>query len=142
MSESKNRQQQAARINDVLRVAVDPATITPLGEMVLIEKLPEGTTEAGLVLPDSVKMRNRARVHATGPGHLCESGERVSVGVKPGDLVILGPGAMMAPIGSLPNGNPLALITEGHILAIDSAAYESTMRVEGKLILGGGETLQ
>lgn len=136
MSESKNKQQQAQRINDVLRVAVDPATITPLGEMVLIELLPEGTTEAGIVLPDSVRMLNRARVHRVGPGHLCESGERVALGVKPGDIVIRG-GTQLVPVGSMPNGNALVLCVEGCLLAVDSSAHDGVVRVGGV-----GETLQ
>lgn len=111
-----------------LGMTVDPATIKPLGVMVLLEKLPANRTEAGLVLPESASVKGRARVHAVGPGTL-EGGVRTPIGVKPGDRVIVSAwqGCLL---GKLANGNELFLAEESICLAIDSADYDAKLRIE------------
>jgi co-chaperonin GroES (HSP10) len=107
----------AKAVQQRIAMTVDPKSIKPLGVMVLIERLPNGRTEGGIVVPDSVKLRNRAKVHAVGPGTL-EGGVRTPIGVKPGDCVILA------------SGNELLLTEESNLLAVDVGDYDSTVRFE------------
>lgn len=119
----------AQAVQQRIAVTMDPSTIRPLGVMVLLERLPDGRTEAGLVIPDSVRVRHRARVHAVGPGTL-DGGVRTPIGVKPGDRVILAPQTAGMQIGKAPNGNDLFLVEESNLLAVDTADYDATLRFE------------
>lgn len=113
-----------------LRVTVDPATIRPLGSMVLLEMMPEGRTEGGLVVPDSVKLRARAKVHGIGPGSPRSDLSTNEGRPKAGDFVILAPGTPGKPVGRMANGNELALVNEEHLLAIDTADWDAVVRME------------
>lgn len=66
------------------------AKIKPLGDKVLVK--PNTSTEktaGGIVLPDTAKERpQEGEVIAVGPGRVLESGEKVKVNVKVGDVVI------------------------------------------------------
>ena len=66
------------------------ATIKPMGEKVLVQPTKSGEmTAGGIALPDSAKERpQEGTVIAVGPGRTLDSGEKVAVGVKEGDLVI------------------------------------------------------
>lgn len=113
-----------------LRVVVDPRNIRPLGSMVLLEMLPEGRTEGGLVVPDSVKLRARAKVHAVGPGSVNNSLAQNDGRPKAGDFVILAPNTPGKPVGRMANGNELALVNEEHLLAVDTADWDAVVRME------------
>jgi chaperonin GroES len=69
-------------------------TITPLADRVLVEGLSEEEkikkTKAGIVIPDTVdkEKTDRGRVVAVGPGKMADSGKRIPVSVKKGQLVI------------------------------------------------------
>ena len=66
------------------------ASIKPLGDKVLVQPSSSTeTTSGGIVLPDSAKERpQEGTVKAVGPGRTLDSGEKVELGVKEGDLVI------------------------------------------------------
>lgn len=66
------------------------ATIKPLGEKVLVQPTQSGEmTAGGIALPDSAKERpQEGKVVAVGPGRTLDSGEKVAVSVKEGDIVI------------------------------------------------------
>jgi chaperonin GroES len=66
------------------------ASIKPLGDKVLVLPSTSGeTTSGGIVLPDSAKERpQEGTVIAVGEGRTLDSGEKVSVSVKEGDLVV------------------------------------------------------
>lgn len=64
--------------------------IKPLGDRVVLEAVEkEEKTASGIVLPDSAKEKpQEGRIVAVGAGRLDESGNRVAMEVKEGDLVI------------------------------------------------------
>jgi chaperonin GroES len=66
------------------------AKIKPLGDKVLVQPSRSGeTTAGGIVLPDSAKERpQEGKVIAVGPGRVLDSGERATLSVSEGDVVI------------------------------------------------------
>lgn len=66
------------------------AKITPLGDKVLVQpNTGNETTAGGIVLPDSAKERpQEGTVVAVGPGRTLDSGEKATINVKEGDVVI------------------------------------------------------
>ncbi len=66
--------------------------VKPLEDRILIKPLEqEMQTASGIYLPESAKEKPmQGEVVATGPGKLLESGERVQLSVKKGDLVVFG----------------------------------------------------
>jgi chaperonin GroES len=64
--------------------------IEPLDDRVVVEPIEaEKITKGGIVLPDSAKEKPvKGKVVATGPGRLLETGKRVEVAVKKGDVVV------------------------------------------------------
>lgn len=66
------------------------AKIKPLGDKVLVQpNLGNETTAGGIVLPDSAKERpQEGKVIAVGPGRTLDSGEKVQINVKEGDVVV------------------------------------------------------
>ena len=66
------------------------AQIKPLGDRVVIKATPrEEVTRSGIVLPDTAKEKpQEGKVVATGPGRVDDSGKRIPMEVKEGDLVI------------------------------------------------------
>lgn len=65
-------------------------SIKPLEDRIVIEVLEaEQTTASGLVIPDTAKEKpQEGKVLAVGPGRFDESGNRVPMDVKEGDVVI------------------------------------------------------
>jgi chaperonin GroES len=65
-------------------------TIKPLEDRVLVQPLEaEQTTASGIVIPDTAKEKpQEGKVIATGPGRTDDSGKRIPVDVKDGDVVI------------------------------------------------------
>lgn len=65
-------------------------TIKPLEDRVLVQPLEaETTTASGLVIPDTAQEKpQEGRVIATGPGRVDDSGNRIPLDVKEGDIVI------------------------------------------------------
>jgi chaperonin GroES len=66
------------------------ATIKPLEDRVLVQPLEaEQVTASGLVIPDTAKEKpQEGKVVATGPGRTDDSGKRIPMDVKEGDIVI------------------------------------------------------
>ena len=66
------------------------ASIKPLGDKVLVQPSTAGeTTAGGIVLPDTAKERpQEGTVISVGEGRTLENGQKVTLSVKEGDLVI------------------------------------------------------
>lgn len=66
--------------------------IRPLDDRVVVQpEEAEATTAGGIVLPDSAKEKpQRGTVVAVGPGRLLDSGNRGTLSVAVGDVVIYG----------------------------------------------------
>ncbi len=64
--------------------------LRPLGDKIIVKPgKPEETTKGGIVLPDTARKKPReGEVLAVGPGRLLDSGQRVPLEVKVGDVVI------------------------------------------------------
>lgn len=66
--------------------------IRPLDDRIVVKpEEAESTTAGGIVLPDSAKEKpQRGTVLAVGPGRLLDSGNRGTLSVEVGDVVIYG----------------------------------------------------
>jgi len=66
--------------------------LEPLDDRVVVQRLEaEEKTAGGILLPDAAKEKpQKARVLAAGPGKQLDSGKRAPMGVKVGDLVLIG----------------------------------------------------
>ncbi len=66
--------------------------LRPLDDYVVVEPVEEEeTTAGGIVLPDTAKEKpQKGRVIAVGPGKMLRNGERASMSVKVGDVVLYG----------------------------------------------------
>ena len=64
--------------------------IRPLNDRLLVKRLEEETmTAGGIIIPDSAKEKPaEGEVVAVGPGKVADSGERVALQVKEGDMVL------------------------------------------------------
>lgn len=63
----------------------------PINDHIVIEPLKEEhKTQSGIVLPDTAEKERpeQGKVVAVGPGKMTESGSRVPMGVKVGDIVL------------------------------------------------------
>ncbi|AXR73049.1 MULTISPECIES: co-chaperone GroES [Auritidibacter] len=65
-------------------------SIKPLEDRIVVQPLEaEQTTASGLVIPDTAQEKpQEGTVVAVGPGRITDSGERVSVDVNEGDVVL------------------------------------------------------
>lgn len=64
--------------------------IRPLNDRLLVQRLEEEEkTAGGIIIPDSAKEKPaQGKVVAVGPGKLNDSGERVALQVKAGDIIL------------------------------------------------------
>jgi len=65
--------------------------LKPLGSRVIIEPVEEEkTTESGIVIPETAEKERpiKGKVLSVGPGKVTDSGERVPVSLKAGDMVL------------------------------------------------------
>jgi len=64
--------------------------VRPLGDRVLVESIEEAEqVKGGIFIPDSAKEKpQQSKVVAVGPGKLDDSGKRIPMEVKVGDLVL------------------------------------------------------
>lgn len=64
--------------------------IKPLGDRVVVKRIEEEPkTKGGIVLPDTAKEKpQKGKVIAVGTGRILESGQRVPLEVKEGDIVV------------------------------------------------------
>jgi chaperonin GroES len=66
------------------------AKLKPLGDRLVVEPIEaEETTASGILLPETAKEKpQEGKVIAAGPGRLDDSGKRVAMEVKVGDIVL------------------------------------------------------
>lgn len=90
--------------------------LQPLADRVVIQPLPrEEVTKGGIVLPDTAKEKPmEGKVLAVGPGSLDDSGKRIPMDVKVGDIVIY---AKYAGTEIKEDGEELIILRESDILA-------------------------
>jgi len=91
--------------------------IKPLADRVVVEPIEEEvTTKGGIVLPDTAKEKpQRGKVIAVGSGKLLDNGERVSLEVKEGDIVVFAKyGGTEIEI----DGNEYIILSERDLLAV------------------------
>jgi chaperonin GroES len=65
--------------------------LKPLGDRLIIEAISEEElTRSGIILPETVDKERpeRGKVISVGPGKLMENGQRLSMDVKVGDVVV------------------------------------------------------
>ncbi|WP_291328316.1 co-chaperone GroES [Desulfovibrio sp. UCD-KL4C] len=64
--------------------------LKPLGDRLLVKRLEvEEKTVGGIIIPDSAKEKPlKGEIVAVGPGKLDDSGSRIAIGVKEGDIVL------------------------------------------------------
>ncbi|SMF15660.1 co-chaperone GroES [Desulfovibrio gilichinskyi] len=64
--------------------------LKPLGDRLLVKRLEvEEKTVGGIIIPDSAKEKPlKGEIIAVGPGKLDDSGSRIAIGVKEGDIVL------------------------------------------------------
>ncbi len=92
--------------------------IKPLHTNVIIKpKTMEEVTASGIVLPDTVDKDKpeQGEVVAVGEGKMLDNGTRVSMSVKPGDIVMF---KKYSPDEITVGGEELLVISESDILAI------------------------
>jgi co-chaperonin GroES (HSP10) len=95
------------------------SNIDPVGDHVLLHVLPEDTTPGGIIIPEGVKVRNRAVVLATNPGHY-EAGVFVPPRVNQGATVRLRNDVQGQLLEKLPNdGGQVVLVPEHYIVAVE-----------------------
>lgn len=93
-------------------------TLRPLEDRIVVEPVSEmETTVSGIIIPDSVAKGKpkKGKVVAVGAGKFDESGKRIPLDIKVGDLVLLEDwGATEVKI----DGKELYVIDAGRVLAI------------------------
>ncbi len=100
-------------------------SLKPLGDRVVVEPIEaEEVTASGLVLPETAKEKpQRGNIVAAGPGGRDDSGKRVELDVKVGDVVLY---AKYAGTEFKVDGKKLLILRESDLLAIvDDAGKKS-----------------
>ncbi|MCB0120198.1 MAG: co-chaperone GroES [Anaerolineales bacterium] len=89
----------------------------PLGSRVLIEPVEqEETTASGIILPETAKEKpQQGKVLAAGPGDRNDSGDRVAMDVKVGDIILF---AKYSGTEVKMDGKKLLILRESDILGI------------------------
>jgi chaperonin GroES len=65
--------------------------LRPLGERIYVKQHDEDTTtESGIVLAVEASKKFKGTVIGVGPGKMLESGERMEMELKPGDVIMFG----------------------------------------------------
>ena len=91
--------------------------VKPLQDRVLVKRLEhEEKTAGGIIIPDTAKEKpQECKVIAAGPGRILENGELRKLGVKEGDVVLIGKwGGSEVKI----DGEEHIIIKEDEILAV------------------------
>ncbi len=91
--------------------------LKPLGDRLVAKPLEqEEKTASGIILPESAKEKpQQAEVLAVGPGTRDEDGDRVSMDVKVGDIVLY---AKYSGTNVKLNGSEYLILKESDVLAI------------------------
>ena len=95
------------------------ATITPIGQRVLVKRLEaEELSAGGIVLPDTAKEKpQEAEVVSLGTGGKDEDGKAIEFAVKAGDTVLI---SMYGGTDVKVDGQDLLIVSESDILGIVS----------------------
>jgi len=91
--------------------------LRPLGDRIVVKPgKEEEVTRGGIVLPDTAKKRPReGEVVAAGPGKLLENGQRASLEVSVGDVVVYSEyGGTEITV----DGEDFVILDEGSVLAV------------------------
>lgn len=66
--------------------------IRPLSDRVVVQPMePEEKQQGGIIIPDTAKEKpQQGKILAVGPGRVSDSGEKVAMEVKVGDIVLYG----------------------------------------------------
>lgn len=66
--------------------------IRPLQDRVIVKRIEEDEkTKGGIIIPDTAKEKpQQGKIVAVGPGRVSDSGEKVAMEVKVGDIVLYG----------------------------------------------------
>ena len=98
-------------------MAKSNVTFKPLGSRVLIETIEqEEITASGIILPETAKEKpQQGKVLAAGPGDRNDKGERVTMDVKAGDVVLF---AKYSGTEVKMDGKKLLILRESDILGI------------------------
>lgn len=65
--------------------------IKPLADRILVERVEEEVKKGSIIIPDTAKEKpQQGKVIAVGPGRIDDSGKRVPMEVKKGDLILFG----------------------------------------------------
>ena len=93
------------------------ATITPLGDRLLVKRVEaDDTTKGGIILPDSAKEKPReGTVISVGAGKLLDSGDRAAMTVKKKDRVLF---SSYAGSEVKIDGEEYMILTEDEVLAV------------------------
>jgi chaperonin GroES len=91
--------------------------LKPLGSRLVVEPIEqEDVTASGIVLPETAKEKpQRAKVLASGPGDRDDTGDRIAMDVKVGDVVLF---AKYSGTEIKIDGQKLLILKESDILAI------------------------
>jgi len=94
--------------------------LRPLGDRVVIKPLArEEVTKSGIVLPDTATEKpQQGEIVAVGPGRVLDNGDRVTLDVKEGDLVLF---AKYAGTEFKHDADELLILSEKDVLAVISA---------------------
>jgi chaperonin GroES len=101
--------------------------LRPLGDRIVVKPgTEEDVTKGGIVLPDTAKKKPReGEVLAVGPGKLLENGERASVEVSVGDVVVYTEyGGTTVEIGE----DEYVILDEGSVLAVKTNEKKKTKK--------------
>jgi chaperonin GroES len=92
-------------------------SLTPLGDKIIVERLEaDSKTSGGIYLPDSAKEKpKQGKVISVGPGKVLDSGERGTLSVKKGDLVLF---TSYAGTEIKHEGKELLIMSESDVMAI------------------------
>ena len=92
-------------------------SIAPLGDKIVVERLVAADrTTGGIYLPESAKEKpKQGKVISVDPGKVLDSGERSSLSVKEGDLVLF---TSYAGTEIKHDGKELIIMSESDVMAI------------------------
>jgi chaperonin GroES len=65
--------------------------LRPLQDRILVERIEEEMKKGGIIIPDTAKEKpQQGKVIAVGPGRIDDSGKRIPMDVKKGDIILFG----------------------------------------------------
>ncbi|MBF0196401.1 MAG: co-chaperone GroES [Planctomycetes bacterium] len=92
-------------------------SLEPLGDKIVVERLEaQDKTSGGIYLPESAKEKpKQGKVISVGPGKVLDSGERSSMTVKEGELVLF---TSYAGTEIKHDGKDLLIMSEDDVMAV------------------------